>query len=406
MLTYNLSQDDRVVLHRRIAADDLEPRILVAMSSTDLANEETQASIKIAEQESLAQTILTKSAAPRAKITHKGFEEIESVDGNMQKQSGDEEEEDRRERERLARTRPVQPTRERSASQSVPPESPIVPQTPSWGAPPPLPMHILEQANAANAVAAAITMSPTSLERPPIHPLFIPAASNLPTSMEPELNLADLINIDEETDEPVVLTPVVDHSRLLRSLTATEMSPQGAILSAGSLESPSAPSFNLNTLWLASGDAQDPTASPKPDNRVDVRDDAPEADADIGDTNDGDFDMFLEGEDDDTLPLEPQPPSKETSTSPAAFEDLPQVWQGTVSLFRIYPLALYSFFVISWGCLLTRIYRWLEWLLAVLQVGGLKLTLLCGKLCSRRASCELTDACLSTSLRNTFCSQG
>jgi hypothetical protein len=47
------------------------------MSSTDLADEETKQSIKIAEKEALEHSILQKTKAPRAKITHKGMVDIE-----------------------------------------------------------------------------------------------------------------------------------------------------------------------------------------------------------------------------------------------------------------------------------------------------------------------------------------
>ena len=51
----------------------------------------------------------------------------------------EEEEEERIERERLARLR-LQAQRSQSTG-SAPPESPVVGQAPSWGAPPPVPPH-------------------------------------------------------------------------------------------------------------------------------------------------------------------------------------------------------------------------------------------------------------------------
>jgi len=50
----------------------LFPQEMSTMSSTDLANEETKQSIKIAEKEALEHSILTPTTVPRAKITHKG----------------------------------------------------------------------------------------------------------------------------------------------------------------------------------------------------------------------------------------------------------------------------------------------------------------------------------------------
>ena len=76
------------------------------MSSTDLANDEIKQSIKQAEEESLAHSILKKTVLPRAKITHKGLEDIEDVNGMMRDRDRDKEQEDeyRMERERLARS--------------------------------------------------------------------------------------------------------------------------------------------------------------------------------------------------------------------------------------------------------------------------------------------------------------
>lgn len=134
MLSFNLSKPDRVLLHKRIASSQITPKELSTMSSTDLADEETKQSIKQAEQEALAHSILKKQSLPRAKITHKGIENIEDLNGAAQRdleREREEEEEERIERERQARLR-LQAERARSASSlgqgSVPPESPIVSQ--------------------------------------------------------------------------------------------------------------------------------------------------------------------------------------------------------------------------------------------------------------------------------------
>ena len=76
-LQFNLSKPDRVVIHQRITSREISPKDLSLMSSTDLANEETKQLIKIAEKEALAHSIIPKVVAPRAKMTHKGFEDIE-----------------------------------------------------------------------------------------------------------------------------------------------------------------------------------------------------------------------------------------------------------------------------------------------------------------------------------------
>ena len=69
------------------------------MSSTDLADEKTKQEIEIFEKEALEHSTLTTITAPRAKITHKGFEDIEDVTGMGQRnQDALREEEERMER--------------------------------------------------------------------------------------------------------------------------------------------------------------------------------------------------------------------------------------------------------------------------------------------------------------------
>lgn len=88
MLTFNLSKADRTHLRRRIGLGELQPSVLAQMSSTELASEQGQAAIAEALQASLASSILEQPrlAAPRAKMTHKGTEMIESYDVPMQMQ--------------------------------------------------------------------------------------------------------------------------------------------------------------------------------------------------------------------------------------------------------------------------------------------------------------------------------
>ena len=100
MLTFNLSKADRVILHMRIASSHISAKELSMMTSTDLANEEQKQSIRQAEKEALAQTILTKTILPRAKMTHKGIQDIEDVNGAVARERETEAaEEDRIERE-------------------------------------------------------------------------------------------------------------------------------------------------------------------------------------------------------------------------------------------------------------------------------------------------------------------
>ncbi len=112
MLQFNLSKVDRVIIHQRITSGTISPKEISLMSSTDLADEETKQHIKLAEKEALEHSILLKSTVPRAKITHKGLQDIEDVNGEVATsreielhKAREQEEEERRERERSARLR-------------------------------------------------------------------------------------------------------------------------------------------------------------------------------------------------------------------------------------------------------------------------------------------------------------
>ncbi|KAF5387320.1 hypothetical protein D9757_005755 [Collybiopsis confluens] len=328
MLQFNLSKIDRVVLHKRIVSGRITPKEISVMSSTDLANEELKQSIKSAEQESLQQSILTKTSAPRAKITHKGLEDIEDISGrdSTRERERQLEEEERMERERLARLRTVQP-RERTMSISIPPESPVVSSNESWGAPPPVPAH------AADMSTEAIPARP---------PLFLNTSSEIVT--EPELNLADLINIDDEPSSAQDADAVV--SRPSPSGTDSSptpvQSPAGispfAIQPAPSLpipdtvssaspaplqpSTPQTPAFDLNVLWSLSS-VPSVSASISPSDETDAKLEVAETkDMPVDSSaNDQDFDMFLE---------EQEPEKAEDAQ--AKFDALPQVWTGKINM--------------------------------------------------------------------------
>ncbi|KAJ3734924.1 hypothetical protein DFJ43DRAFT_992347 [Lentinula guzmanii] len=333
MLQFNLSKVDRVVLHKRIASGQITPKEISVMSSTDLANEELKQSIKSAEQESLKQSILTKSNAPRTKITHKGLEDIEDVSGRDSNRERERqlEEEDRMEKERLARLRAIEP-RQRTMSVSVPPESPIAPSGEGWGAPPPVPAHALDTAREPN---------PT---RPP---LFLHTSSEI--TIEPELNLADLINIDDEpssnqgatSSENVSEGTEVDSSSVLRSPTGISpfaIQPVQSPSTSVPATSPSAPPsvqlptprpslFDLNSLWSRSNSSglnapsstsvENFDAEAEPEEQKDVAMNSEPVAA----ANDQDFDMLLEEK-------EPEKPEMAQAT----FDALPQVWLGKISM--------------------------------------------------------------------------
>jgi hypothetical protein len=339
-ITFNLSHDDRVTLHQRIAGRMIGPRELATMSSTALASEEIQASIAEAERESLAQTILpSTNAIPRAKLTHKGLQDIEDVHGDSIKQRNieEEEEEERRERERLSRLRPS-----RKQSTSIPPESPMTPQV-GWGAPPPLPLHLASITGAQTASSP----SPVDALRSPLNLLFPSLASDNVPQREPELNLADLINID---DEPQLgEEPTLSYTPINEVTTPASGQPSGdnvpvtipipGSVPQGDVSAPAPPSFNLSAIW--SGDEkkdivqglsevlqdQDANASPS------LHAQEGGNNADTGESfDDRDFDMLLD-DDDDTMPLPlPEPEAPPPALKPP-FVEHPTVWTGTVSKF-------------------------------------------------------------------------
>ncbi|KAG7093685.1 hypothetical protein E1B28_007343 [Marasmius oreades] len=333
-IQFNLSKPDRVVIHKRIATNQISPKEISLMSSTDLANEELKQSIKIAEQEALEHSILKKTTAPRAKITHKGLEDIEDLNGNIQDRDRRHEDEERMERERLARLRSAQP-RQRTMSVSVPPESPVVPQGgASWGAPPPVPPH-------AFSPTEVVPSGDFNPQRPS---LLVNAESDI-VIQEPELNLADLINMEDDPrpedasdppqsstavakplgvgDEGGIKSPV---SPLHPPAPPTPLSPFANVPQSANETTTTDPFFNLNTLW--SVPARDAPISPVEQNSNTPSSQGDNTDVVMGSSdplgggaNDGDFDMFLEEKE----PLTPE-------ASRQLFEGLPIVWDGKISM--------------------------------------------------------------------------
>ncbi|KDR80731.1 hypothetical protein GALMADRAFT_241158 [Galerina marginata CBS 339.88] len=348
MLQFNLSKVDRVIIHQRITSGNISAKEISLMSSTDLADEETKQSIMLAEQEALEHSILLKSTAPRAKITHKGLQDIEDVNGEVASaheierlKEREQEEDERRERERLARLRTVQ--RQRTASVSVPPESPTVPiHSPAieqqWGAPPPVPPHaLLPTTGKTDEVPSGTSGPPSFLQSP-----------DAAITMEPELNLADLINIDEE-QEPTrteqssakdpsgdpALNPTSSPADILQSSSSTSI-PTG--ISPFATRQTRAASFDLSSLW--NGPKNEPSVTvasaepPAAPSQAVVEESAGEgSDKDDAmelesvEANDQDFDMFLEEN-------QPESPSEliVTPIPQKDVESLPQVWTGKITM--------------------------------------------------------------------------
>lgn len=320
------------------------------MSSTDLANEETKQSIKIAEQVALEYSILTPTAIPRAKITHKGLEDIEDVHGEVTSVQDQErsrlEEEERRERERTARLRVQKRQRTASTSESVPPESPVGHQDNSrWGAPPPVPLHAMSPSEE----PPSPSLTTLEQEGPPTNFPF----GNTPldiTMYEPEIDLADFLNMDDEaptaegtasstqTPQPLDQPIVVDAPSPRTAATTTSASPvvpTGISPFAAKPETPTSGSFNLNTLWSAPPKQDIHTPTP-PSTVVEQEHQATAVNeepkdmvlgSDTSEADDQDFDMFLDEKDQTTS----------AETLQAAFDALPQVWIGKVILKYLEP---------------------------------------------------------------------
>lgn len=346
MLQFNLSKVDRVIIHQRITSGNISPKEISLMSSTDLADEETKQSIKIAEKEALEHSILQKSTAPRAKITHKGLQDIEVVNGEASSaneierhREQEQEEEERRERERMARLRTVQ--RQRTASVSVPPESPTVLQSPSeqWGAPPPVPLHAMSPPDEAASSATS---------RAPFFTNTSPLSAEPSSFSEPELNLADLINIDDDQETAAGMTSSSPPSRpaILKAAepvsSSTDTPFPAPVLTGISpfAARPRAPSFDLNALWNAPKNERSttPTEAIPPATTAstevqshDSNDKDENMDIESQEANDQDFDMFLEEK-------EPEAPAASQEATPQNVEALPSVWSGKVSFFHYYIL--------------------------------------------------------------------
>jgi hypothetical protein len=346
MLQFNLSKVDRVNIHRRITSRNISPKEISVMSSTDLADEETKQSIILAEKEALEYSILLKSTVPRAKITHKGLQDIEDVNGEVasaheielhrEREQADEE---RRERERMARLR-VQ--RQRTASMSAPPpESPTVEQSPtsaeqSWGAPPPVPAHAMSPKAGADEFVGGISRLPSFMQ------------TSEENAAEPELNLADLINIDDdETSIPSASVQSQVASMSIASPTDTSFPPPTLTMPTGISPFAARPdkrgaSFDLNSLWSAPKEESLPADSSasavalveEPQAEGSDKDDAMELES-VDEANDQDFDMFLEDKEEKLQ--EPIDEFIVTPIIPKDVETLPAVWTGKVGAHFLSP---------------------------------------------------------------------
>lgn len=178
-----------------------------------------------------------------------------------------------------------------------------------------------------------------------MNPLFVPSASDYQTTIEGELNLADLINIDEDGPSDVhasapTSTPFDDGTPPSASQppgTTQALPPHSPTGSSPFVARPdpaSRSSFDLNSLWSPKGDASS-QEHPSEIHDVPMHDGEADPLVSLGDTaDDQDFDMFL-GKDEEEQPATGTPPPP-VDNSPeglrAAFDALPKVWTGTVRL--------------------------------------------------------------------------
>jgi hypothetical protein len=171
-------------------------------------------------------------------------------------------------------------------------------------------------------------------------------------SPEPEIDLADFINIEEvsPTSEGVP-TPLVPIATPSQSMEVDSYSRSASSTTTEVLQTPSPTtalspfagkqSFNLDTLWNNPKEQQDeeeahtaapPPASPPPLSPPTIKEDEFEGEdmveSPIEQVEDQDFDMFLQDKE-----AAGEGASKAGPPPPLTVESLPEVWKGMVSIF-------------------------------------------------------------------------
>lgn len=287
MLTFNLGHSDRVSLRKGIATGSILAVDLAEMSSAELANEQTKQDMEKAAQEALHQSILkVQTSLPRAKITHKGEEVIESNVSSDIQRVGEEEERERVKMRLRVRTGSILDGHPESAASA--------------------------------GVSSSVFGENRQME----------VDSGTPIS-----------------PEKASFSPIAVQTRLVISPQVTPVTATNIVASPTDITNPSphtGPSFSLDTLWSSTqdnggaprfsfsgvGDVSSPIGSAIGDEEV-----AMDLDDDEQATNQ-DFGMFLEGIDGkDIAPSAPSksttPPLPETPSKKA--EHSPVVWTGDVS---------------------------------------------------------------------------
>jgi len=277
MLTFNLGHSDRISLRKGIATGSILAADLAEMSSAALANEQAKQEMEKAAQEALHQSILkVQTSLPRAKITHKGEEIIESNVSSDVQRVGEEEERERVKMRLRVRTGSILDGNPESAS-------------------------LLSSG------------TPISPEKAP----FSPLAVHPPAVMSPQITPVVTANIVaspvQAPAEPIAISPRTGPTFSLNSLWSGNEDQGNA----------RPPSFS------GVGEVSPP---------VDGANDSEEIAMDLDEDQPGeqDFGMFLEGVDE----KDPIPPVTVKSTTPPApakpLESPTVVWTGEVSPWRCF----------------------------------------------------------------------
>ncbi|KAG9032082.1 hypothetical protein FRB95_001943 [Tulasnella sp. JGI-2019a] len=330
MLTFNLEKEDRTELRHKIASGAITPSELSKMSSADLANEQLQQQIESAHLASLRHSILeAKTAAPRAKMTHKGEEMIEDMQGYLA--PGPAEPRVLTEAEE-ADAKQQHHDDEMMAGSTVEyqhAESPIAMDSPrSTVAPTDFP--------SASASGFDISEVLGDMGLPSGDMDGFSSGSTLPFKQPSASSTVPPITIPPNTSGYSVHSP--SRSMSISAGGGGPSNPNTLLASALLSASQSSTSFNLDSVW---GGAAEPSSLPSTSDPAPQEQLPTHQDEEIRDT---DFDMFFDRGELFEPSDEPQPMETDIATVPSSvsdsgkkdemadFEALPIVWTGNVQM--------------------------------------------------------------------------
>ena len=301
-LTFNLSQDDRTELHSRIGTLSLPAQELAVMPSSELANDAFKQKMEKIALQQLAQTTLKSVdiSRPRAKMTHKGEELIDSYVYGPETSSAIEVE------DKMEQRQPLRLDTNLNGDGGAGVTGSAIEQTPASAAMPSM-----------DTPASAVAESVMNETAPP-------------SAVGEMLVLSPVVATHSQAEDPSGASPGEVQSPTV---------PTSAILSAR-------PAFDLNSLWIGAEGGQPPSASVNGNiGPSGGGEDGGEMDLDLGGdevaggVGDDDFAQFLEGVDEakhqgasKNAVSPPKPPPRRPSESDMDnFEKLPVVWSGDVS---------------------------------------------------------------------------